>query len=294
MIDNFQDIITSTVVELQDGNGCWLALDPGDKDYPNLKHYAPIYSATLWTMILLADIQADPNCFNWERPLKAMTNHFLDDNNNIFSIGKSHFPIPCLNGNMLYLYGFFKKQNDQIINSVVDFFSRHQRFDDGDFKTPTTFPYHANRSCYGAHTCYWGVIKLLKGLSFIPVENRTANANKLIKKCIEFVLLHEVCFSSHNKTEFLHTNIKKLTFPNMYQADFLEILWILKREKVHSAKMQRALDLLKHKEKPDNTWEIERQIQGMILPIGKKSFGNELVTRRASEVMEYYNKVQLV
>lgn len=38
-------------------------------------------------------------------------------------------------------------------------------------------------------------------------------------------------------------HIDKLTFPNKYCGDFLEILWFLKRERVHSDMLEPALAL---------------------------------------------------
>jgi len=283
--------ITTKIVELQDENQCWNVLDKDDRYYPDFNYYVPNYKSTLWTLILLADIQCDTNV-NFTKPLNIISNHFFDKKANIYSIGKSHFPIPCLNGNMLYLHSYFHFEEDTIPNKIIDFFAEYQRFDDGDFKTPSVFPYYSNRSCYGKHTCYWGIIKLFKGLSFIPRDKRSKNAKKLIENCIDFILLHEVCFRSHDKSDFLHTNIKKLTFPNMYQADYLEILWLLKREEIHSRHMKKALDLLKSKMKSDSTWEIERPIKNMIIPIRKRNCANEFVTKRAREVIDYYERVK--
>lgn len=288
MFEEIQDSITLRILELQNENECWNVLGEGDKYFPELNYYVPNYKSTLWTLILLADIKTDINNNNLLKPLKIISDHFYDKQIGIFSIGKSHFPIPCLNGNMLYLHSYFHYETEDVFDKVVDFFAQYQRFDDGDFVTPSSFPYCSNRSCYGNHTCYWGVIKLLKGLSFMPANKRSEKAQNLINKCIEFILLHEVCFSSHNTSEYIHTNIKHLTFPNMYQSDFLEILWLLKREQVKSIHIQRALNLLKNKINPDSTWKMERQIKDLIIPIGKKNYGNELITRRAREVTEYY------
>ncbi len=285
--------ITSEIVELQDENGCWNVLNKNDKYYPALNYYVPNYNSTLWTLILLADIQCDINNDSLIKPLNIISNHFLDKQLNIYSLGKTHFPVPCLNGNMLYLHSYFHFENKTVITSIIDFFAKYQRFDDGDFKTPSVFPYCSNRSCYGKHTCYWGIIKLFKGLSFIPKNKRSKNAKKLIENCIDFISLHEVCFSSHNNSNYLHTNIKKLTFPNMYQGDYLEILWLLKREQVKSVHINKALNLLKSKMRPDSTWKIDRQIKNLIIHIGKRSYGNELITRRAREVINYYEKLCL-
>ena len=283
-----EKLITSNIMELQDSDGCWNVLKEGDKYYPDLNYYVPNYKSTLWTLVLLADIKTAANNERLIKPLKTITEHFWDNEHGIFTIGKSHFPIPCLNGNMIYLLSYFKYHDDTYIQRVVDFFSEYQRFDDGDFKTPKEYPYFRNRSCYGKHTCYWGVVKLLKGLSFIPKDKRSDKILILIKKCIDFILLHEVCFSSHNRSEFLNKYMSKLTFPNMYKSDFLEVLWLLKREEVKSVHMDRALDLLISKKKPDATWELERAIKDLIVPITKRKYGNKLVTRRAKEIIDYY------
>ena len=282
------DFLMAKIIELQDENKCWNVLQPGDKYYPEYNYYVPNYNSTLWTLIFLADMGCEIHNEELEKPLKIISDHFFDKENKIYTIGKSHFPIPCLNGNMLYLHSYFQWGDDKRIQEIIDFFTKYQRFDDGDFKTPKSFPYCSNKSCYGKHTCYWGIIKLLKGLSFIPLENRSDKARTLINKCIEFILLHQVCFSSHNLENYIQSNIKKLTFPNMYQGDYLEILWLLKREKVQSIHIKKALYQLKSQMRPDSTWKIERPIKNLIIPMGRKNYGNEFLTERAREVLKYY------
>jgi len=280
--------ITSEILKLQDNNHCWNVLASDEKNYPDLKHYSPVYKTTLWALILLADIKCKPDISRLQKPLDIISKHFFNKEHGIFTIGKSHFPIPCLNGNMLYLLQYFKCDTRNFTGSIIDFFSEYQRFDDGDFKTPSDFPYFSNRSCYGKHTCYWGVTKLLKGISFIPENKRSNKAKKLLRDCIDFVLLHEVCYSSHNENEFLHTNIKKLTFPNMYQSDFLEILWLLKRENIASSNVTKALKLLKSKMANDSTWMQERTMNNLIISMNSKKYGNPYITERAREVIEFY------
>jgi hypothetical protein len=200
--------------------------------------------------------------------------------------GDSHFPIPCLNGNLIYLYHYFKLAQPETLDQTIAFFAAHQRFDDGNFKTPKTYPYFSNDSCYGKHTCYWGVTKLFKGISFIPKAQRTTAAQQLIENCIDFVLHHEVCFSSRHPDRFLHRDIDKLAFPNFYKSDFLEILWLLAREAVHDRRMDRALELLRSKMKAGGHWELEKPMN-IIVSIGQKDNANLFITERASEVLEY-------
>jgi len=280
--------IRSQIIGLQDENGCWNVLSSDDKYYPRLNYYVPNYKSTLWTLVLLADIKTSLHDNQFQRPLSIIATHFFDTRANIYSIGKSHFPIPCLNGNMLYLHAYFRSQNYATLNAIIDFFNEYQRFDDGDFKTPASFPYYSNRSCYGKHTCYWGIVKLLKGLSFIPEAKRSPSAKQLIGKCIDFILLHNVCYSSHTTSEYLHKQIQYITFPNMYKSDFLEILWLLKRERVRSKKLTKALHLLVSKRGEDTGWKIERKMKDLIIPIDRALYGNELVTDRAKEILAYY------
>lgn len=280
--------LADRVASLQDSNGCWNVLSPSDRNYPEFNYYVPNYKSTLWTLVLLADSKVDPNDIRFQKPLATIAENFFDPDSRIFSIGKSHFPIPCLNGNMIYLLSYFNSEQRTKIPNVVDFFNRYQRFDDGDFRTPSKFPYFSNRSCYGKHTCYWGVVKLLKGLVHIPIEARNLTTEELVKKAVDFILLHHVCFRSHSLHDFIHKSIQYLTFPNMYHSDFLEILWILKKANIKSDVVVDAVRLLREKMGKGGDWEIEKRIPDLVIPIGKLGIAEELISERAKEVLVYY------
>jgi hypothetical protein len=185
------------------------------RERPDYLYYSPNFRSTLWTLLLLADIKAPADIPQLKPSIRLITERFFDPEHGIFRLpGMSHFPIPCLNGNMIYLQHYFETSHPEAMDKTIGFFAAYQRFDDGDFKTPKTYPFCSNISCYGRHSCYWGVTKLLKGISFIPKIQRTKEAQELIENCIDFVLQHEVCFSSHHRDKFLQRDIIKLTFPN--------------------------------------------------------------------------------
>jgi len=79
----------------------------------------------------------------------------------------------------------------------------------------------------------------------------------------------------------------KLTFPNMYKSDFLEILWLLKREDVKSDKLIPALKLLQSKE-DDGSWNLERKVNNMATSIGAVKRPNQFVSKRARDVLDFY------
>lgn len=284
---NQNEKIISKVFEQQQSNGCWKMLDVGHKYYPVYQHYVPNFKATLWTLILLADLELDPSDERVHRPLETIKNHFFDSKQGIYSLGDDHFPIPCLNGNLIYLDAYFNPSLSEQSLSAINFFSKNQRFDDGNYIEPKDV-YCKNTSCYGKHTCYWGVVKLLKGLSFVPEKDRTPEAKSLVARCIDFVLLHRVCFSSRNPEKPLSNNIEKLGFPCMYKSNYLEILWLLKREGLHSRNVDEALKLLQSKQQPDGTWLLEKQVANMVASVGSENRSNPFVTQRANEILSFF------
>ncbi len=285
--------IIEKIFATRDESGLWKMIPPGHKYFPAYLHYVPNYKATLWTLILLADLQCDPTDERINKPLQTVKDHLFDEGFGIYSLKEDHFPIPCLNGNMLYLDAYFNKADDPRNKRLLDFFSRNQRFDDGEYVEPKN-KFCSNTSCYGKHTCYWGVVKLLKGISFIPQEHRDDDVMRLRNNCVEFILKHKVCFSSHHAGKIMIKKLDWLTFPNFYKGDFLEILWILKREAIVSDSLIPALQLLMSKQQSDGTWNLERKMSNMVVSIGSVDRYNPFITERAREVLTYFqNKLPL-
>lgn len=283
---NTREQMIGAILAKQDSRFRWSYDEQMAQQRPELTYYMPKYKSTLWTLLLLADLQAPPDLPQMQRAFDLIFDHFYDTTHHIGALGKSHFPIPCLNGNMLYLHFYLKRPCTEQIDGMIEFFDSYQRFDDGEFRTPKTFPYFSNKSCYGRHTCYWGVVKLLRGLSFIPRSERTPAAQHLLEGCIDFILQHEVCYQSHHKEKFLHLWIHQLTFPSLWRDDFLGILWLLAREGVRDARMTRALDLLQSKRQANGSWRVEHPMAELIIPFGCKSCAEALLTERALEVLD--------
>jgi hypothetical protein len=278
------------ILAKQDEHFRWGFDERRARERPEYVYYSPNFKSTLWTLILLADIKAPTDLPQVKPSIRLIYGHFYDPENGIFGFpNRSYFPIPCLNGNMLYLHHYFEVPQSETLDRTIWFFAAYQRFDDGDFKTTKASPYCSNTSCYGKHTCYWGVIKLLKGISFIPKTQRSGEAQRLIENCIEFVLHHEVCFSSHHSDRLLHRDIGKLTFPSFYKSDFLEILWLLAREEVQDRRMSRSLELLRSKMKDGGFWELEKSMN-TIVSTGQKDNANAFITERATQVLDYYRR----
>jgi hypothetical protein len=280
--------LVQSCLDKQDEQFRWMYEEALAQERPELADYLPKYSSTLWTLILLADLQAPPDEPRLQRAFEQMDAHFFDPAAGIYSLGRSHFPIPCLNGNMLYLHFYLRRPLTERVGRILEFFDIWQRFDDGGFRTPRTYPYLGNRSCYGSHTCYWGIAKLVKGISFIPAGQRPAAVQRLLENGIEFILSHEVCFRSREKEKFINPFVRDLTFPNLIHADFLELLWLLAREGVRDRRVDRAVELLRSRQRGEGKWMVERPNPQLIIRMDNKSSADTLITERARQVMRYY------
>jgi len=289
--DNRKHIIEK-IFDAQNEQGLWKVISENHRYYPDCLHYVPNYKASLWALLLLAELKCDKNDERIKEPLKTVKNHLFDKNYGIYTLKKDHFPIPCLNGNILYLDCYFNNGPDEKSKRLLKFFFNFQRFDDGKYEEPKN-QFCTNTSCYGKHTCYWGIVKLLKGISFIPKEKRNNETELLKEKCVNFVLKHKVCYSSRNPFKVMIKKMDWLTFPNFYKSDFLELLWILKREEINPSELKPALALLKSKQNVNGEWELERTMYNMVVSIGQINKPNEFVTDRANEVIEYYKKPHL-
>jgi hypothetical protein len=286
MTDTRQHII-ERIFAARNNRGLGELLPESHKYYPDYLHYVPNYKASLWTLILLADLQCNPNDERIRIPLQAVKDHLFDPNYGIYSLKEDHFPIPCLNGNLLYVDCYFSKEPSEQSRRLLSFFYKNQRFDDGVYVEPKN-QFCSNTSCYGKHTCYWGITKLLKGISFLPQTHRNKEVTALQENCVQFILKHKVCYSSHHPTKVMVEKMDLLTFPNFYKSDFLEILWILKRLGVHSSELSPALELLKSKQRSDGTWNLERKMANMVASIGETDHPNQFITERANEVISYF------
>jgi hypothetical protein len=282
--------IVEQVLARQDDLFRWGFDEKQARQRPESLYYSPNFKSTLWTLLLLADIKAPVDIPQVMPSMRLIIGRFYDPEHGLFRLpGMCRFPIPCLNGNMIYLSQYFNTSLPETLDKTTGFFAAYQRFDDGGFKTPKSYPYGSNIYCYGKHTCYWGVTKLLKGISFIPKAQRTREVQQLIENCIDFVLHHEVCFSSHYGGRLLHRDIGTLAVPNFYKSDFLEILWLLAREGVHDPGISRALDLLRSKMKDGGFWELEKSMN-TVVSVGQKDGSNALITERAAGVLDYYRR----
>ena len=169
--------------------------------------YAPgKYKATVWQLMILAELGADPGEERVRKACEFILNNSQDRESGGFawlgapSVGGRHKRvIPCLTGNMVWSLIRLGHLDDPRVQRGIEWITTYQRFDDGDSEAPKGWPY-GRRSCWGRHSCHMGVVKALKALAEIPADKRSDSVKCTIEKGAEYLLKHHVYKRSHDLT----------------------------------------------------------------------------------------------
>jgi hypothetical protein len=249
------------------------------------------YKGTVWNMILLAALGADPNDSRIRSMCEFILSASYDRSTGGFSYNShSDGIIPCLTGNMAWALIRFGYAADPRLQKSLEWMAEYQRYDDGDGKPGKEWPYRFEK-CWGRHTCHLGVTKMLKAFAEIPAGNRTDKMNSAIERGIEYILMHRIHKSSRNPSRVAMKKWTEFGFPHMWNSDIIEVLSILAKYGIRDERTGDALDLVLSKRQPDGWWINEHNHEKCLTAaIEKKGEPSEWVTMNALKVLEYYGR----
>ena len=232
--------------------------------------YTAKYKGTVWQIIILAELGADGKDSHIRKACEFILKNSQDRESNGFSIwvsaktggGRSSGVIPCLTGNLVYSLIKLGYLKDERVQNSINWITAYQRFNDGIKDTPKDWPYERLVICWGKHSCHMGVVKALKALAEIPVNQRNEEVKNTIEEGVEYLLKHHIYKRSHDLSRVSKPGWLRFGFPLMYQTDILEILGILTRLGYHDERMQEAIDLLISKQDNQGRWKLESTFNG--------------------------------
>ena len=254
------------------------------------------YKGTVWNLIILAELGADPNDIRIKRACEFIINNSQDLDSGGFAYigskdrGGDHNKIlPCLSGNMIWCLirlGFF---GDSRVNKGIDWITKYQRFDDGKNKPPNKWPYIKFENCWGKHTCTMCIVKTLKALAEIPQNQRTLDVKNTIQQAKEFLLIHHLYKKSHNLEKIAKNDWTKFGFPLLWQTDVLEMLLILTGLDIKDERMNDGINLVLSKQNEDKKWILEKTFNGRtITNIETKGKPSKWITLNSLRVLKRY------
>jgi hypothetical protein len=211
-----------TILEAQGPEGYWVKPGGG---------YGPKYTGTVWSVIFLDQMGADPRDRRVRRGVEYVLAHSIARNGGFGATGSPTSLPPnstvyhCLNGNLLRAVIGFGYLDDPRTTGVIDWEARSITGEgfDGYHRWATSGP---GFSCgiNGQLPCGWGANKAVRGLARIPARRRTALVRRAIDSGAEFLLSVEPSTAEYPTDTKVSGNWFKLGFPLGYVGDVLETL----------------------------------------------------------------------
>ena len=280
--------IVPEILDKQNSDGSW--------GIPE-RFYNDKYTGTVWTLLLLAEMAADPDDQRIKNACEFILRHSQDPEGGGFSYTQSTktgtgLPsgvVPCLTGNMVYTLIKLGYLNDNRLQKAIDWITKYQRADDAIEEAPAGKVYERYNMCWGRHSCHMGVAKALKALAAIPSEMRSTETINKTFEMTEYFLKHHIYKKSHSLGEISRPGWLKPGFPLMYQTDILELLDIFAALKIKDPRMQDALEIIRSKQIEDGKWKLESSNNGkMLVGIEKKGKPSKWLTLKALKVLKEY------
>jgi len=251
--------------------------------------YAPKYTGTVWQIIFLAELGADPADAGVRRGCQYLLEHGRAANG-AFSCSQPPVPsaaVPCLNGNLLWALHHLGCGADPRVQALLDWLARAVTGDGFTYiKSGSSGPCFACAANLG-QPCGWGAAKVLRGLLAVPPEQRTDVVDRAIQMGAEFLLSRDPAQADYPYTERVSSTWLKLGFPLSYWSDVLEIAGLLV-ELGYGAdpRLQGALRFVCDKADSQARWKMDNSVNGKTwVDIEKKGQPSKWVTLRAWTVL---------
>lgn len=194
----------------------------------------------------------------------------------------------CMHGWSLFALLRFGNFHDIRIQKMINWIARFTRFDDGDRVLPEGL--QNAKLCQGKHTCIWGTIAILEAFAEIPAELRSNKVQKTLDKLAEFVLIHHINRRSHDLSRYLNPKLNQLGAA--HHQDFVTILSALTQSGYYDERMLDAVSYLIRKQTKDGKWKLQRPVDKLGMPFGKRGEPSKWVTLRAMIALRKYFNLQ--
>jgi hypothetical protein len=250
------------------------------------------YRGTVWNLILLAELHADPGderirracefVLRWSQdPVSGGFSHLGDGEKG----GRADKLIPCLTANMTFSLIRLGMLEDPRVQKALDWIVRYQRFDLAPFES-REWPYQYEH-CWRKHTCRSSVAKALKALAEVPHDERSKDVRATIERARDFFLVQNVYMKGPNSRAKARPEWIHLGFPLMWNTDILELLNLLLQTGGEDSRMHDAEMIVIEKMQENGRWLQENHYPNRYLvalePNGAES---KWVTLNALRMLE--------
>jgi hypothetical protein len=283
----------ATVLSKMDKEGFWARPGAG---------YFPMYTGTIWSVILLAQLGAS---INMDKRIATACTYVLDHSltkyGQFTASGSPSGTLDCLQGNLCYSL-LDMGCTDPRLDKAYEYMARSVT---GEGIAPMTdkkapLRYYAAKcgpvfACSGTYKkpCAWGAVKVMLAFGKLPVEKRTPLMNSAIEKGVDFLFSKDPAKADYPLGVSLKPTGKpsgnwwKFGFPSFGVADILQNVEALARLGYgKDPRLANALQIIREKQDSQGRWPLEYSYTGKTwVDFGPKKQPNKWVTLRALRVL---------
>jgi hypothetical protein len=278
----------ASILAAQDREGWWTKPGHG---------YSPKYTGTVWQLIFLDQLGADPA----EPRIRATCEYVLSHAQartggfGASSVAREGVPAPslvihCLTGNLLRaLIGFGWLDDARVARAIAWETSAITGEGDPPFNAITPGPGFLCGANAGL-PCAWGATKALLGLARIPPERRSAETSRAVELAVEFLLGRNPALADYPTGYATKPSSSwfRLGFPSGYVADVLQVLEaVCAAGYAHDPRLRPAVDWVLDRQDGQGRWANQYAYAGkMIVDIDRPCRPSPWVTLRACRVLQ--------
>jgi hypothetical protein len=276
------------ILEAQHPDGYWVMPGPG---------YAPKYKGTVWQVIFLDQIGADPADPRVRAGCEYVLAHTQTANGGFGCAGgfqvralPNSAPIHCLHGNLLRAMLGFGYAGDERVQRAVEWQARSVTGDGfADYSKPRTSGPGFACGVNSGLPCAWGAVKGLRALARVQEAARTPQVKKAIRMGTKLLLSRDPAAADYPAGDGRVSPLWfKLGFPSGYVADVLQVLEVL-AELGHGRdrRLRPALEWVLSKQDRQGRWKNQNNLRGKLWEAAEpKRAASKWVTLRALRVVK--------
>lgn len=248
--------------------------------------HSPSYQVTVWQIIFLAELGADPN----DERVRRGCEYFLANSvaaNGGFAMNPRPVPssvVHCLNGDPVHALLRLGYAADPRLQDALDWLVQTTT-GEGDVRFYKSGTSDKGFACaYNLkQPCAWGAAKAMKALSALPADQRTPAVERAIKVGVEFLLGGDLAEADYPYTERINSTWFSFGFPLSFRSDILETAMVLADLGCgEDPRLNTAQQFIINKQDERGRWIMEKTLNGkMWVDIEQKGQPSKWVTLRA-------------
>lgn len=215
----------ASILAARDPAGWWVKPGPG---------YAPKYSGTVWSLMFLDQLGADPQHPQVAAACEYVLTHAQAASGGFAASGQKAEtpPLPsrvvhCLTGNLLAALIGLGWLDDARVVRAIEWQVRAVTGEDGPRFTALVPGPGFRCGANDGLPCAWGAVKVVLALGRIPASMRTPSVRRALDAGVAFLLSHDPAVADY-PMGYANTRPSgswfRLGFPSGYVADVLQVL----------------------------------------------------------------------